>query len=82
MSPEAGHAALTDLHVTASRLDVIRGVTAWTVVVENRSTTVGYRSLVCGTRYYDAAGMLIDEHTVEVWNVVQPGESVQTRLDG
>jgi hypothetical protein len=80
MSPEAGHAALTDLHVTASRLDVIRGVTAWTVVVENRSTTVGYRSLVCGTRYYDAAGMLIDEHTVEVWNVVQPGESVQTRL--
>jgi hypothetical protein len=85
--PEAGRVpldgatkALADLEITESRMHLVQGLTTWSITLHNRSTTAGYRSLVCQTHYRDGSGALVHQATVEVWTLVQPGESVQTRV--
>jgi hypothetical protein len=80
MAAEAGAQAAADLKVTEARLELVRGLATWSIVVQNQSTTTAYRSMVCFTRYYDAAGTLVDERVNEVWLVLEPGESVRDRV--
>ena len=79
-SAEAGTRAVVDLSVTDAQLRLVRGLTTWSVLVHNQSATAAYRSLVCASRYYDASGNVVEERTNEVWIVVEPGESVSTRI--
>ena len=72
--------ALADLEITESRMRLVQGLTTWTITLHNRSATSGYRSLVCETHYRDSAGALLHQGITEVWTLVQPGESVQTRV--
>ena len=80
MSPEAGPKAVVDLKITDAQLQLVRGLATWSIVVHNQSATTAYRSMVCLTRYYDAADKLVDERINEVWLVLEPGESVRDRV--
>jgi hypothetical protein len=80
-SAVAGANASTDLGLM--RADVsrpIRGITVWSLEVRNQSASVAYHDLLCETRYYDAAGQVVERRVESVWIVIQPGESVRTEL--
>jgi hypothetical protein len=72
--------ALVDLAITESRPQGVRGVSTWSIVLHNQSASVGYRSVVCTTRYYDAAGAIVEERFGEVWVLLEPGESARARV--
>ena len=80
MSADASAKAVVDLKVTDAQLQLVRGLATWSIVVHNQSATTAYRSMVCLTRYYDAADKLVDERINEVWLVLEPGESVRDRV--
>ena len=80
MSADASAKAVVDLKVTDARLQLVRGLATWSIVVHNQSANTAYRSMVCLTRYYDAADKLVDERINEVWLVLEPGESVRDRV--
>ena len=48
--------------------------------VHNRSTTTGYRALICFTTYYAASGALLEQRETEILIVVAPGATVPARV--
>jgi hypothetical protein len=76
--------APADLEITRATLSrPILNLTAWTLVIHNRSTSTAYRDLVCETIYSDGAGRDVDRHQESVWVVIQPGASEEVQvIDG
>jgi hypothetical protein len=80
-SSVAGANAAADLEVAHAEVSrPVRDITVWSLEVRNRSARVAYRDLLCETRYYDAAGRVIERRAESVWVVIQPGASVRTEL--
>ena len=50
------------------------------LAVHNRSTTTGYRALICSTTYYDASGAPLEQRETEILIVVAPGATVPARV--
>ena len=79
--PDSARTAVADLEVvSAERSRAAPGYTSWALVVHNRSTTTGYRELICLTNYYAASGALLEQRRTEILIVVGPGATVPARV--
>jgi hypothetical protein len=79
--PDSARTAVADLEVvSAERSRAAPGYTSWAIVVHNRSTTTGYRELICLTKYYAASGELLEQLRTEILIVVAPGATVPARV--
>lgn len=79
--PDGARTAVADLEVVrAERSRTAPGYTSWVLVVHNRSTTTGYRALICFTNYYAASGALLEQRETEILIVVAPGATVPARV--
>ena len=79
--PDSARTADADLEVvSAERSRAALGYTSWAIVVHNRSTTTGYRELICLTTYYAPSGALLEQLRTEVLIVVAPGATVAARV--
>jgi len=76
--------APADLEITRATLSKpVLNLTAWTLVIHNRSAGTAYRDLVCETTYSDGAGREVARHQESVWVVIQPGASADVQvIDG
>jgi hypothetical protein len=73
--------APADLDITRATLTrPVLNLTAWTLVIYNRSTSTAYRDLVCETTYTDGAGRAVEQHQESVWVVIQPGASAEVQV--